>query len=589
MAAHLKETTSVTGPSRSSVSLLGTYLQPYWLKLSLLTLLLIGSLGLELLGPQLIGHFIDSVNEKMSVLVSLALLFMSLAIVHQCVTACASHMSENLSWRVTNALRLDLTLHCLSLDQSFHQTHTPGELIERIDGDIALLATFFSRFVFTVLDRLLLLVGIVVVTFLADWHIGLLLLAFVGLMVTLQRPLQKRAVPHIRAVRQTSAELASFFEERCSSLEDIQGLGAQGYVMFRLNQLVRRLLRLTRVSRVTGRFFSSAIQVGLALASAAVLLMGAYLLRSGHMSLGTIYVTYSYTALLTQNLFAISFQTQHIQQATASIQRIAELFHTPITIIDGPGLPLPAGPLPVKFNQVSFGYTPEQRMFQDLSFELPAGRTLGLLGRTGSGKTTLTRLLYRSYDVEQGSIHLGGIDVRHLALSELRSRIGVVTQQVQLFHASVRDNLTLFDPSLSDDRLEQVLRELHLARWYASLPRGLDTIIAGSGMTLSSGEAQLLAFARVFLRNPSLVILDEASSHLDPVTEQLIEKASARLLAGRTGIVIAHHLRTLQLADDILILEDGMICEYGERRKLMADPTSHFSHLLHLGQVEVRA
>ncbi len=589
MAAHLKETISVTGPSRSYVSLLKTYLQPYWLKLSLLTLLLLGSLGLELLGPQLIGEFIDAVDEKMSVLVSLALLFTSLAIVRQCVTACASYMSEDLSWRVTNALRLDLTLHCLSLDQSFHQIHTPGELIERIDGDIALLATFFSRFVFTVLDRLLLLIGIVVVTLLADWQSGLLLLAFVGLITMLQRPLQRIAVPHIRAVRQTSAELSSFFEERCSSLEDIQGLGAQAYVMFRLNLLARRLFRITRMSRVTGRLFSSTIQVGLALASAAVLLMGAYLLRSGHMSLGTIYATYSYTALLTQNLFALSFQTQHIQQATASVQRIAELYHTPNTISDGPGLPLPAGPLPVQFNQVSFGYTPGQRVLQNLSFELPAGRTLGLPGRTGSGKTTLTSLLCRAYDVEQGSIQLGGIDVRQVALNELRSRIGVVPQQVQLFHASVRDNLTLFDPSISDDLLEQVLAELQLTRWYASLPRGLDTIIAGSGMTLSSGEAQLLAFARVFLRNPSLVILDEASSQLDPVTEQLLENASARLLAGRTGIVIAHHLRTLQLVDDILILEDGRICEYGERRKLMADPTSRFSHLLRLGQVEVRS
>ncbi|GHO76524.1 helicase [Ktedonobacter sp. SOSP1-85] len=486
-------------------------------------------------------------------------------------------------------MRLDLTLHCLSLDQSFHQTHTPGELIERIDGDIALLATFFSRFVFTVLDRLLLLVGIVVVTFLADWHIGLLLLAFVGLMITLQRPLQHVAVPHIQAVRQTSAELASFFEERCSSIEDIQGLGAQDYVMLRLNQLVRRLLRTTRVSRVTGCFFSSTIQVGLALASATVLLMGAYLLRSGHMSLGTIYITYYYTALLTQNLFAISFQTHYVQRAIASLQRITELYDTPITIIDGPGRPLPAGPLPVKFHQASFGYTPEQLVLRDLSFELPAGRTLGLLGRTGSGKTTLTSLLCRVYDVEQGSIHLGGIDVRQVALSELRSRIGVVTQQVQLFHASVRDNLTLFDSSVSDDRLAQVLTGLNLTRWYASLPRGLDTIIAGSSMTLSSGEAQLLAFARVFLHNPSLVILDEASSRLDPVTEQLIEEASARLLVGRTGILIAHHLKTLQLVDDILILEDGMTREYGERRKLVADPTSHFSHLLRLGEAEVRA
>ncbi|HEU5379758.1 MAG TPA: ABC transporter ATP-binding protein [Ktedonobacteraceae bacterium] len=542
MAAHPKEMMSVTGPSRSSVSLLGAYLQ---LKVSLLTLLLLGSLGPELLGPQLIGQFLDSVHEKMSVLVSLALLFMSLAIVHQCVTACASYMSEDLSWRVTNALRLDLTLHCLSLDQSFHQTHTPGELIERIDGDIALLATFFSRFVFTVLDRLLLLVGIVVVTFLADWHTGLLLLVFVGLMITLQRPLQHIAVPHMRALRQTSAELASFFEERCSSIEDIQGLGAQGYVMLRLSHLARRLLRTTCVSRVTGRFFSSTIHVSLALVSAAVLLMGAYLLRSGHMSLGTIYVTYSYTVLLTQNLFAISFQTQHVQQATASIQRIAELYHTPITIIDGPGFPLPAGPLPVKFNQVSFGYTPEQRVLQDLSFELPAGRTPGLLGRMGSGKTTLTSLLSRAYDVAQGSIHLGGIDVRQVALSELRSRIGVVTQQIHLFHAAQAIQL-----ANAHHRVSERFRQLNEVRRHSTLRSLLFTDVvldslARNTTSIATGIMLLLAVqamkANAFPVS-SLVLfvayIDQTTTFTGEVSQSMVQYKQATVSLQRLQAIL---------------------------------------------------
>jgi ATP-binding cassette subfamily B protein len=305
------------------------------------------------------------------------------------------------------------------------------------------------------------------------------------------------------------------------------------------------------------------------------------------MSLGTIYVTYYYTTLLTQSLYVIGFQINQLQSATASIQRITELFYTRTSIIDGPGALLPIGPLPIKFDDVSFGYIPEKSVLQDLSFELHAGKTLGLLGRTGSGKTTLTRLLYRAYDVQRGSIQIGGVDVQQTTLYELRSRIGVVTQGVQLFHASIRDNLTFFDPSISDERLEQVIEDLHLARWYASLPDGLDTFISGGGVALSTGEAQLLAFARVFLQNPDLVILDEASSHLDPVTEKLIEGAIAQLLAGRTSIVIAHHLETIQSVDDIMILEDGCIGEYGDRRELAADPTSHFSQLLKTGLVEV--
>ncbi len=278
-----------------------------------------------------------------------------------------------------------------------------------------------------------------------------------------------------------------------------------------------------------------------------------------------------------------------LQSATASIQRITELFHTPNVVVDGPGVPLPKGQLAVKFDQVSFAYTLEKPVLQDLSFELLPGKTLGLLGRTGSGKTTLTRLLSRAYDADQGSIQVNGVDVRQLKLAELRTRIGVVTQDVQLFHASMRDNLTFFDPGVSDERIEQVISDLNLSRWYASLPAGLDTIIAGGGLTLSSGEAQLLAFARVFLQNPDIVILDEASSRLDPVTEKLIEGAIARLLAGRTGIIIAHHLETVQHADEILILEDGAMGEYGERSELAANPASRFARLLKTGLVEVMA
>jgi ABC-type multidrug transport system fused ATPase/permease subunit len=589
MVADPKEKMVMKVPFRYYVSLLRTYLKPQWLKVSLLAFLLFVSIGLEILGPQLLGHFIDSIQSSMKVLLPLALLFMSLVIANQFVTALASYLSEDIGWRATNALRADLTLHCLTLDMSFHKAHTPGELIERVDGDIALLSHFFSRFVFSVLGRVLLLIGIVALTFSVDWRAGLLLLAFAGLVIVLLHPLQGVAVPQFRAARQASAELASFLEERFSSIEDIQSLGAQSYVMLRFSQLARRILRTTRLSSVTGQFFSSAIEISLALAIAAVLTLGAYLLRSGQMSLGTIYVTYYYITLLSQSLYAITYQINQLQSATASIQRITELYHTSNAIVDGPGVPLPAGSLLVRFDDVSFGYTSEKKVLRDLSFELHAGKTLGLLGRTGSGKTTLTRLLSRAYDVQQGSIQIGGIDVRQATLSELRSRIGVVTQQVQLFHGSIRDNLTLFDPGVSDERLEHVISDLNLAQWYASLPDRLDTLLSGGGMTLSSGEAQLLAFARVFLQNPAIVILDEASSRLDPVTEKLIEGAIARLLAGRTGMVIAHHLETVQYVDEIMILEDGNICEYGDRSKLAADPTSHFSRLLKTGLAEVIA
>jgi ATP-binding cassette subfamily B protein len=214
-----------------------------------------------------------------------------------------------------------------------------------------------------------------------------------------------------------------------------------------------------------------------------------------------------------------------------------------------------------------------------------------LLGRTGSGKTTLTRLIFRLYDPDQGGVYLGYdggdlTDVRQVPLFHLRHRVGMVTQNIQLFNASVRDNLTFFDRDIPDERILQVLRDLGLWTWYESLPEGLDTELESGGGGLSAGEAQLLAFTRIFLQDPGLVILDEASSRLDPATENLIERAVDTLVKGRTAIVIAHRLGTVQRADDILILEEGRISEYGARAMLAGDPESHFYSLLQTGMME---
>jgi ATP-binding cassette subfamily B protein len=226
-------------------------------------------------------------------------------------------------------------------------------------------------------------------------------------------------------------------------------------------------------------------------------------------------------------------------------------------------------------------------VLKDLTLQLAPGRVLGLLGRTGSGKTTLTRLVFRLYEPSTGQILLGGQDVRAPTLRALRQRVAMVTQDVQLFQASVRDNLTFFDRRISDERIRQVIGELELADWYQSLPDGLDTRLEAGGRGLSAGEGQLLAFTRVFLRDPGLVILDEASSRLDPATETRIERAVDRLLEDRTAIIVAHRLGTVQRADEIMILQDGQVIEHGDRVALTTDPDSRFYSLLQTGLEEV--
>jgi ATP-binding cassette subfamily B protein len=261
---------------------------------------------------------------------------------------------------------------------------------------------------------------------------------------------------------------------------------------------------------------------------------------------------------------------------------------------------LPSGPLAVTFQDVCFAYDEAETInndsttgdgpslpvvLHDVSFHLSPGKVLGLLGRTGSGKTTLSRLLFRLYGPTSGAIRFGDVDIRDMTLSDLREHIGMVTQDVQLFQATVRNNLTFFNRRIGDDQIERVLKELRLWDWVQSLPDGLNTPLASGGQGLSAGEAQLLAFTRVFLKNPGLVILDEASSRMDLVTENLLGQAVDRLFHAppRTGIIIAHRLQTVQRADDILILEHGRVVEYGARERLAADPGSRFYSLLSAG------
>jgi ATP-binding cassette subfamily B protein len=280
-------------------------------------------------------------------------------------------------------------------------------------------------------------------------------------------------------------------------------------------------------------------------------------------------------------------QVQSLQTIGASVERVTELQAVQSGLPDGPGAPIPSGALPLAFDDVSFAYHPDETVLQDLTFRLRPGTVLGLLGRTGSGKTTLARLVLRMYDPTVGRITVGDTDIRQAHLHTLRRRVAVVTQDVQLFQASVRDNLTFFDRDIRDAQILDVIKDLGLEDWYRSLPEGLDTKIETGGKSLSAGQAQLLALTRVFLRDPGLVILDEASSRLDPATERHIERAIDRLLQKRSAIVIAHRLATLDRADDVMILEKGRVIEYGDRERLAGDPNSSFYRLLRAGLEEV--
>jgi ABC-type multidrug transport system fused ATPase/permease subunit len=557
--------------------------------MGLLALILFGTIGVQVVTPLVASRFIDLATSGGALrdLVVLALLTMGLALARQGGAVAETYVAENVSWAATNALRADLIAHLLRLDATFHTAHTPGELIERVDGDVATLARFFSRFVVLVVGNGLLVLGMLGLLFGVDWRVGLGLGLFVMLAAIVMLRIRAAATPSWAAERQASADFYGFLGEYLAGLEDVRSSGAGAYVLRRCAEVMRSWLAVTRRAQMRGYAMIATSQGLFALGTAVAVAVSAALFRAGALTIGTVYLIFRYTEMLRQPTEQIRNEVQDLQQADASMGRVEALLGTVPRLADGPGAALPPGPLAVELDGVSFGYAADTPVLRDVSVCLEPGRVLGVVGRTGSGKTTLTRLLARFYDPLAGAVRLGGVDLRTVRLAAVRARIGLVTQEVHLFNASVRDNLTLFDDGVPDDRIGAVLEALGLADWLRELPRGLDTPLGVGGAGLSAGQAQVLACARIFLRDPDVVILDEASSRLDPATEQLVHTALGRLLDGRTGIIVAHRLATVAYADDILVLEDGRVREHGPRLALAADPTSRFAALLRVAAKEV--
>ncbi len=604
-------------PLREYWALLRTYLLPQRGTVVLMAVSLTLSIALTLVGPQIVRFFLDSAQAKRpeSELLTAAGLFILSSVAQQGLAVLASYAATRVGWSATNNLRADLVEHCLKLDLSFHKSRTPGELIERVDGDVSTLSVFFSNLTIDLIGNALLLTGVLVVMWLEDWRVGLSLTVFAALTLLAFNAVRGLATPHWKRDRELSAQFYGFLGETLQAREDIRSLGASGWAHDGLMKRWQAWYPARRDGSVYGVTMWVVFIWSFAIGEALVFGVGSALYAQRAFSLGTVYLIFQYTALLAEPLEQIRTQLEQLQKADAGIARIAELMATKSVLRDGAGANWRSGAaLEVSVQNLSFAYPADSNkvtsshtdvsdadpsdtnssetlandnVLEELSFTLQAGRVLGLLGRTGSGKTTLARLMMRFYDPQRGAVLLDGIDLRDARLEQVRDRVTLVTQNIELLSASVRDNLTFFDPSIADETLWDALERVGLRGWARGLDLGLDTTVESGA--LSGGESQLLAFARVFLRDPGLIVLDEASSKLDPATEALLERAMTELLRGRTAIIIAHRLKTIERADDILILERGRVLETGTRKALMANPDSVFSALRRKGLDEVLA
>jgi ATP-binding cassette, subfamily B, bacterial len=579
-------TTSRTAPSVPA--LIAKYARPELGRIALLAATLVASVALSVAAPLVVRRFIDAVSTPrhaapLALLWALAGLFLAATLAAQVARLAASWLAQRVGWAATNRLRRDLAVHALRLDLGFHHAHPPGAIIERIDGDVGELAGVFSQVGLQIAGAGLTIAGVTAVLFAQDWRVGALigalaLAAFAALVAT--RNLSTAAVA---LERESRSELAGFLEERIGGLDDIRANAGDAHVMRRLDEITGVLAARSLRAGLIGRAVWVMTAAMFVASSLAALALGVWLFQRGQASLGAVYLFVQYAAMMREPFYLVGSQLQEVQRAGASLRRVQDLLALQPALADGTSADWPGGAPVVSFEGVSFTYGGAPAL-EGVSFELAPGETLGVVGRTGAGKTTLTRLLCRLYDPTAGVIRLDGHDIREAALPALRSRIGVVSQDVRIFAASVRDNVSVFDPAIPDARIAAVLDDLGLGAWLARQTAGLGAEI--SAASLSAGEAQLMAFARVFLRNPGLVILDEATSRLDPAADRLIERATDKLLGGgaRSAIIIAHKLETVRRADRIIVLEAGRVVEAGARTALEADAGSRFAGMLATAQ-----
>ncbi len=480
--------------------------------------------------------------------------------------------------RLTARIRKDLFAHAINLSLRFHDRMPVGKLLTRLTSDVDALAEVFGSGAVGVLGDLVSLLVIAVSMLLIEWRLGLLLLVTQVPVTLVIIWLQRRYRKANYRVREELSQLNADFQENLQGLEVVQ--------MFRRETVNGDRFQRTGLayrSAVNGTiFFDSSISAFLEWVSlgavALVLALGGWMVMAGAMGLGTLTTFILYSQRLFDPLRQMAERFTQIQGGLTAVERIGELLEEPLEIVDH-GATVGATVLQnasssqprgeVIFDEVDFAYRKDEPILRDLSFRIAPGEHVALVGPTGSGKTTVIRLLCRLYEPQRGRILLDGQDIRSLPLQELRRQLGVVLQDTFLFSGTVADNLRL-DRPLDDQKLQEVCRDLGLDPLLGRLPEGLDTELRERGGNLSSGERQLLAVARVAIRNPTVLVMDEATAFMDPSTEATLQRDLDRLLNRRTAVVIAHRLATVEAADRILVLRRGRLIEEGTHLQLRA-------------------
>jgi ATP-binding cassette subfamily B protein len=585
MSTHDDDVLGKAYDARLMTRLLG-YLRPYRRQVAWAILAIVAHSVIELIPPFLTKLAIDDYipagdRAGLGAIAAVYLAALSGAFVLEFVQTWTMQMTGQ---RIMFDLRMQIFGHLQRLDVRFFDRNPVGRLMTRVTTDVDALNELFTAGVVAALGDVFTLVGIMAVLVWMDWRLALIAFSVVPLVAIVAQWFRRHVRESYRQVRVAIARINAFLQERITGMATVQLFRreARDYDEF------ERIDRTHRDANLQSIFyyavFYPAIELVSALAASLIIWRGGVWVSQDALTLGSLVAFFQYSQRFFRPISDLSEKFNVMQGAMASSERVFALLDTPADSgSGGPGEPPPAvrmagrraaapasWPGPIRFERVTFSYVDGEPVLRDVSFEIQPGQRVAIVGATGAGKSTIVNLLLRFYDVKQGRITVGGVDIRHMDLAALRSLFGLVLQDVHLFSGTIAGNVRLGHEAIGDDGVRRALDAVHAGAFVDRLPRGALTAVAERGATLSVGQKQLLSFARALAFDPQVLILDEATSSVDTETELLIQSALGVLMRGRTTVAIAHRLSTIQTADRIIVLHKGELREEGTHTELLA-------------------
>ena len=559
-------------PYRRTFARLLGFLKPYRLSLIVSIVLAVASQAAQIALIWVTKHVIDSAlaprdSHKLWLFVWVIL---ALGLIRAVLMSGRRLISGKQALAVEMDMRQGLYAHLVRLSFGFYDRHQTGQLMSRATVDLQGVRFFLGYGLIFFFQNVLTVVSVTAVLFVFEWRLALIALAITPVLVVLAYRYSHVAHPTLRDVQQKLADVATVAEENIVGVHVVKSFAQEPQEHAKFNNRSEAVFSQTIKANRQRALYVPLISWVPLVAQGAVLLVGARMVTSGSLTVGGFVAFNLYLGMLVMPLRSLGMWVGQAQRATASGERIFQIMDEPEEIADrAEAVELPEGGGDLRFEGVGFEYMPGRPVLEEIDLDVPAGRTIALIGHTGSGKTTLTSLVPRFYDVSAGRILIDGVDVRDVTLRSLRAAIGVISQDPFLFSATVRDNITFGASELEGEEVEQIARLAQAHEFVARLPQGYDTVIGERGITLSGGQRQRLAIARAIAVDPRILILDDATASVDASTEARIRVGLRTAMRGRTTLIIAHRLSTISLADEIVVLDAGRIAARGSHDQLL--------------------